>query len=96
MRIDSGLVILLAIVAALVIVALALLFYSPGLLDLCAAIFATTFPTATDVFLHSVYTVFDPLPTPGYNKYQAFKTPFVLENFRLSKSNYKMVYYSGG
>ena len=32
MRVDSGLVILLAIVTALVIVALALLFYSPGLL----------------------------------------------------------------
>ena len=30
MRVDSGLVILLAIVTALVIVALALLFYSPG------------------------------------------------------------------
>ena len=65
MRIDSGLVILLAIVAALVIVALALLFYSPGLLDLCAAIFATTFPTATDVFLHSVYIGLTPYRPPG-------------------------------
>ena len=41
MRVDSGLIILIAIVTALVIVALALLFYSPGWSGLTAALYIT-------------------------------------------------------
>ena len=56
MKIDSGLIVLLAIVTALVIVALALLFYSPG--DVCWCLVPCNSEELSDIIFAKFHLIY--------------------------------------